>query len=241
MRSRSSYHPGASAARARRLMRTTSAARGPVRDQRVERVVVDRRQLAVAATSAASVAGCPATGRRTCRARRRAPPAPRPRAPAWTPAAGARAGEPGRAEELGQPVDGEEGDAGDAVAAVGHPPEGAAARAAAVRPRRRSWWAPPPSPARAHRPPSPPPPRANSARAAASGPYGTGHELDGIAPDRTADVCPPAAIVALMLRSHHTGVTRMGYEGVRFLARAAVTISSAQGSNSIAVESSTRW
>ena len=61
MRSRSSYQAGASAARVRRVMRTTSAARRPVRTSASSAASSTGESSRYASTNAASVAGCAAT------------------------------------------------------------------------------------------------------------------------------------------------------------------------------------
>ena len=90
IRSRSSYHSGASAARARRRDAHDVGGPPPRAHERVERGVVDGRQLAVGVDERGlgrGVFGDRAEDARCRRQHRRAPPR---RAPGWTPGAGAR-------------------------------------------------------------------------------------------------------------------------------------------------------
>ena len=90
MRSRSSYHPGASAARAWRVMRTTSAARAS-RCARAHRARRRRRPRARGTRRPARLRWRGGRRRgRTSPGRRRGPRGPRPPAPGWTPGGGAR-------------------------------------------------------------------------------------------------------------------------------------------------------
>ena len=97
----------------------------PGAHQRIERLVVDRRELAVGVDER-SLGGRVLGDGGEHAGRVGEDRADRGREDRRGHGAAVRTRQARRADELGQPVGGEEGDAGDAVAALGDPPEGAA-------------------------------------------------------------------------------------------------------------------